>query len=215
MVGNDLILGPNETLLMPFFKSKYRKFSDEKLMGCIQGGDTSAFNELYDRYSKRLLFYFFRELGGDEAKAQDFLQEIFLKIVEKPGLFRTERKFSTWIFTVAYNLCKNEYRRMQIRSIVQNEPFLDEVTPSYDMDNHHSEQSVDANIFKNALSAELGKIDTIQRSVFVMRYQQNLSIKEISNVLNTSEGTIKSRLFYTTRKLANRLKAFNPNLVEV
>ena len=67
-------------------------------MEYIQRRDISAFDELYRRYSHRLLRYFYRELGGDEGKAQDFLQEIFLKIVEKPELFDTERRFSSWIF---------------------------------------------------------------------------------------------------------------------
>ena len=200
---------------MAIFRNKYKKFSDEKLMGCIQRGDTSAFNELYNRYSRRLLFYFFRELGGDEEKAQDFLQEIFLKIVEKPGLFRTEKKFSTWIFTVAYNLCKNEYRSLEVREIVENNADVDEVSQDFESEYHPSEQKVDQKIFEKALLDELEKLDNGHRSAFLLRYQQNFSIKEISEILGCSEGTVKSRLFYTTRKLATKLKAFNPYKTEV
>lgn len=193
---------------MSIFKYKFRKFRDEQLMVYLQRGDISAFNELYNRYSNNLLHYFFRMLGGNEAKAQDFLQDTFLKIVEKPGLFRPEQKFSTWIFTIAHNLCKNEYRRMQVRSIIDNKPDMDEIPQSSETDYHYAEYSVDKKIFENALSSELAKVDSAHRSVFILRYQQNLSIKEISEILNVSEGTIKSRLFYTTRKLADRLKAF-------
>lgn len=200
---------------MAIFRNKYKKFSDEKLMECIQRGDISAFNELYNRYSGRLLFYFFRELGGDEEKAQDFLQEIFLKIVEKPGLFRTEKKFSTWIFTVAYNLCKNEYRRLEVREIVENNADVDEVSQDFESEYHPSEQKVDQKIFEKALLDELEKLDNGHRSAFLLRYQQNFSIKEISEILGCSEGTVKSRLFYTTQKLATKLKAFNPYKTEV
>ena len=200
---------------MAIFKNKYRKFSDEKLMGCIQRGDTSAFNELYNRYSKRLLFYFFRELGGDEGKAQDFLQEIFLKIVEKSELFRTDKKFSTWIFTVAYNLCKNEYRRLEVREIVATNADMDQMSQGFESEYHPSEQKVDQKVFKRALLDELEKFDDGHRSAFLLRHQQNLSIREIGEILGCSEGTVKSRLFYTTQKLASKLKAFNPYKDEV
>ena len=100
---------------MTIFKKRYQQFSDEHLMKLIQGGDASAFNELYDRYSKRLLHYFYRMLGQKEDKAQDFLQDLFLKVIDKTDFFDTDKNFSTWIFTVAYNLCKNEYRKMAVR----------------------------------------------------------------------------------------------------
>ena len=200
---------------MAFFRNKYKKYTDEKLMRCIQRGDTSAFNELYDRYNQRLLFYFFRELGGDEEKAQDFLQEIFLKIVEKPNSFCTEKRFSTWLFTVAYNLCKNEYRRLEIRDIVETNVDMDAIAHELEGEYHPAEQNLDQKIFKRALLAELEKFDNGHRSVFLLRYQQNFSIKEIGEILGCSEGTVKSRLFYTTQKLARKLQAFNPYKIEV
>lgn len=200
---------------MALLKHRYRKLGDEKLMEFIQRGDTSAFDELYHRYSQRLLLYFFRELGGDEQKAQDFLQEIFLKIVEKHALFDTERRFSTWIFTVAYNMCKNEYRRLEARAIVENNVDMEEVSHHPKSEYHQAEQNLDQKTFEKKLLSELEKFEDGQRSAFLLRYQQNLSIKEISEVLACSEGTVKSRLFYTTRKLARKLKAFNPYKTEV
>lgn len=184
-------------------------------MEFIQRKDASAFDELYNRYSNRLLFYFFRELGGNQDKAQDFLQEIFLKIVEKPELFDSNRSFSTWIFTVAYNLCKNEYRRLGVREIIENNTDIDEISLDSESEQHPIEQKVDQKIFEKALLDELDKLDDGHRSAFLLRYQQNLSIKEVSDILECSEGTIKSRLFYTTKKLAVKLKAFNPSTAEV
>jgi len=184
-------------------------------MQYIQRGEISAFNELYDRYSKRLLFYFYRELGGDEDKAQDFLQEIFLKIVEKHALFDTERKFSTWIFTLAYNMCKNEYRRLEVREIVENNVDMEAISHDGESEYLQAERHTDQKMFERALSVELEKFDDGHRSAFLLRYQQNLTIKEIGEILGCSEGTVKSRLFYTTRKLASRLRAFNPYKAEV
>ena len=162
-----------------------------------------------------MLLYFFRELGGDEQKAQDFLQDVFLKMVEKPALFDTERRFSTWIFTVAYNMCKNEYRRLEVREVFQDNVSADAASQGCQGEHHPMEQQIDQRRFEKALLAELDKFDNGHRSAFLLRHQQNLSIREIGEVLGCSEGTVKSRLFYTTRKLATRLKAFNPHLTEV
>ena len=70
-------------------------------------------------------------------------------------------------------------------------------------------------MFEKGLSAELDKLDDGHRTAFLLRYQQNLSIREIGQILGCSEGTVKSRLFYTTQKLAAKLKAFNPYKAEV
>jgi len=200
---------------MALFRHRYKKLSDEKLMELVQRSDTSAFHELCDRYGRRLLLYFFRELGGSEEKAQDFLQDIFLKIVEKPGLFDTRRRFSTWVFTVAYNMCKNEYRRLEVREDFQNSATADEASSDGAGGHHQIEQHIDRERFEKALSEELERLDDGHRSAFLLRHQENLSIKEIGEILGCSEGTVKSRLFYTTRKLASRLSAFNPYLTEV
>lgn len=200
---------------MAILNNKYKKFCDEKLMEFIKQCDTSAFNELYNRYSRRLLLYFYRMFGNDEQKAQDFLQDTFLKIVEKPGLFHPGKKFSPWIFTIANNLCKNEYRRLEVRKIIENNLDMDVIAQDYESEYYLAEQNLDQQLFKSALFSELKEFDINHRSTFLFRYQQNLSIKEISEILGCSEGTVKSRLFYTIKKLAHKLKAFNPYNVEV
>ena len=184
-------------------------------MMCIQQGNISAFEELYNRYSRRLLTYFFRALGGDSEKAQDFLQETFLKVIEKPNLFRPQSTFSTWIFTVADNLCKNEYRRLHVRRIVERNIDIDSIALNPEDEYLSAGDGVDQETFECILYKELETINPGHRSAFLLRYQQNLSIKEISKILECSEGTVKSRLFYTVRKLAARLKDFNPCNTEV
>ena len=200
---------------MPIRKNKYKKFSDEKLMVLIQHADTFAFNEIYHRYSQRLLYYFFRMLGGDENKAQDFLQDLFLKVVEKFDSFNTVKNFFSWIFTIAHNMCKNEYRSQEVRKIVENNYDLDSIAINSNNELNPIERSVDQKYFKSAIFKELEKLNDMQRSTFLLKYQENFTIKEISEILGCSVGTTKSRLFYTTKKLANKLKAFHPNEVEV
>lgn len=190
----------------------YQNKSDEQLMEGIKIGEMGAFDELYSRYSKRLLHFFFRMLRKDAEKAQDFLQDIFLKIVEKPYLFDCKKRFSTWVFTVANNMCKNEYRRLQVR---QNGSIYvgDFNTTENDIVLPKIEQQIDNQHFKKMVVGELATMSEAKRSVFLLRYQEQFSIKEISEILNCSEGTVKSRLFYTTKALAQKLQAYNPSML--
>lgn len=183
--------------------------SDEQLMAEVQNGSAGSFEELYHRYSKRLLVYFYRMLGSEE-KAQDFLQDIFLKIIEHPQTFHTNRPFSNWIFSVAANMCKNEYRHQEVRrNFDQNAGAKDEMIQT------NPESGIAAGIdhsqFSNRLAREIRHMDADHRNTFLLRFQENFSIKEISQILNCPEGTVKSRLFYTTQKLAARLKDFDPS----
>jgi RNA polymerase sigma-70 factor (ECF subfamily) len=204
-----------EAFRVAIFANRYSRLTDEKLMQGIQRRNMSAFDELYSRYSQRLLSYFHRELGGDEQKAQDFLQDLFLKIVEKPDSFDTSRSFSTWIFTVAYNMCKNEYRRLDVRRNAEDDVRMEQVTRHSEAHSGNPEEGMDQAKFERVLLTELQELGDGHRSAFLLRHQQNLSIKEIAEVLGCSEGTVKSRLFYATQKLAARLKAFNPYPTEV
>jgi RNA polymerase sigma-70 factor (ECF subfamily) len=182
-------------------------------MEFVQQGDTAAFDELYQRYSQRLLYFFYRMFGGDKDKAQDFLQDLFLKIIEKPNQFVSKQRFVSWIFTVAHNMCKNEYRRLSVRQVVENTTNLDSVSDGKEDD--FIERQIDQKIFESQLLNELKNLNPDYQTTFLLRFQENLSIKEISEILNCSEGTIKSRLFHITKKLMERLRAFNPNQVEV
>ncbi len=181
-------------------------------MEFIQQADTAAFDELYQRYSQRLLYFFYRMFSGNEEKAQDFLQDLFLKIIEKPEKFLSKSKFSSWIFTVAHNMCKNEYRRLSVRQIIGNITNLDSVSDG--ATDNLIEQIIDHKIFESHLFKELKQLNPDHQTTFLLRFQEHLSIQEISEILHCSEGTTKSRLFHTIKKLMERLKAFNPNQVE-
>ncbi|PCH65208.1 MAG: RNA polymerase subunit sigma-70 [Bacteroidetes bacterium] len=175
-------------------------------MRFISKGKKSAFNELYKRYDKKLHYYFYRMLHQDNIKAQDFLQELFLKIIEKPNLFDTDKKFSTWIYSIASNMCKNEYRKDAIRGTIINLKDELELVQKEDESSDY-----DKELFKKHLKKELSKLDDEHKETFILRYQEELAIKEISQIMNCSEGTVKSRIFYTTKKLAVKLRIFNPH----
>lgn len=188
--------------------NQYQDTDDAMLMSRIRLGDTGAFDELYNRYSNRLLHYFYRMLGGNEDLAQDFLQTLFMKLVEKPQRFKKGYNFKSWVFTIAHNMCKNEYRRLETkkRYFADIENDNGEQISGY----NNFDDQIDKSKFRIALDQELAKIEPDHKSIFILRYQQQLSIPEIQSIIGCSEGTVKSRLFYTTKKLAKCLSEFHP-----
>jgi len=186
------------------FNRNYTKYSDEELMSKSRDGDTKAFSILYDRYGKKVHSYFYRMLWNDREKSEDFTQDLFSKIIEKPHLFQEGKKFSSWIYSIAANMCKNEYRSAEVRKKAQVE--LEYTTSSFDS---ISEQT-DSKFFKHDLDIAIDQLNPEQRAVFILKYKQGLKIKDISDCLDCSEGTVKSRLFYAIKKLSSELEAYNP-----
>lgn len=181
--------------------------TDEKLFVLMTRGNARAFNLLYKRYQGKLLYYFFRMLGNDKALAQDFLQELFFKIIDKPNLFDPKRKFSTWVYCVAHNMCKNEYRGQAVRQIIlrgQNTDFYSECIANY----------TDKDVLIESIFKELEQFDECHRTAFLLKYREGMGIEDIAEILGLPAGTVKSRLFYTRKKLQEVLSGKYAETVE-
>lgn len=190
------------------FRRKYQQLRDEELMPYVVKGNERAFDELYNRYSAKMHYYFFRMLGQNQDRADDFTQELFIRIIEKGAYFDTKQRFSTWIYAIASNMCKNEYRRRERRP-EQALPEHFEIAMA--RDGLILDTETDKELFKTHLSRALEQLDFTHRQCFILRYQQDLGIREISEIIGCPEGTVKSRLYYTLRKLATQLHFFHPN----
>jgi RNA polymerase sigma-70 factor (ECF subfamily) len=193
---------------MQLFKPKYTSLSDEELMKALSKGDQRAFDELYKRFYAQLLGYFKNMLWGDREKAEDMVHDIFAKIIKNPDYFDTNRSFRTWLFSVASNMCKNEYKKQAVRKNTS--------TGVEDYRSISSSTNVLAEVqdiqFQQAFEENLAKMDEKHREVFALRHLEGLSMKEIAEVMEINEGTVKSRLFYATKFLAEKLKVYNPVL---
>lgn len=196
---------------MKLAKKAYSAYTDEQLMDEVVKGNSRAFTEVYERYSKPMLNYFYKMLWQDKLKAEDFMQELFTKIIHKPHLFNSKLKFKTWIFSIANNMCKNEYRKQEVRKGSNND-LHDNIASD---DSSDQVKKVDESIFSDRLKEELSLLSSSHREVFILRFKQGLSLKEIADVLDVSEGTVKSRVFYTLKKLSANLKEFNPIAVSI
>lgn len=161
-----------------------------------------AFAELYERYGRRMHRYFYRMLWRDAAKAEDFTQELFLKIIEKPQAYDPARPFRAWLYTLAANLCKNEYRRKKPGAFESAGPEMPEPEALRLPDR------LDQELFDNSLREAISLLGELHQHCFVLRYQEELSIAEIAHILDCPEGTVKSRLHYALQKVSERLLIF-------
>lgn len=179
----------------------YQSASDEDLMLAIQKSkNESAFNQLYERYSRRLLLFMFKMLNQDEAKAQDFLHDIFYQIITRPEQFDPQKKFKSWIFTVAANKCRNDYRVKKLNDLndANSTVYSDEKTTT----------KLDHELFNGELATALSQLIPVYKEVFILRYDDGLSLKEIAEVLDCPLGTVKSRLHAATKLLSEKLVHF-------
>lgn len=188
-----------------FLKKSYHNHSDEDLMRLVAKGNELAFSELYDRYSGKMHSYFYKMLYQDVDLADDFTQELFLKVVEKPHLFDPERRFSTWIYTVAGNMCKNEYRKNSRHPMTNQIPEMAN-TECFE----YLPDPIDRDFFEHQLKSAVNQLEDTHKQCFILRYQEGMSVKEISDIMEIPEGTVKSRLYYSMKKLAGKLQVFHP-----
>jgi RNA polymerase sigma-70 factor, ECF subfamily len=182
---------------MKFFRQTIEHDSDETLMQAIAQRNERAFAVLYDRYGPRMYRFFLRMLWGDTAKAEDFTQEIFLKIIEKPQLFNPDRNFRTWIYVMASNLCKNEYRKLRMAEMSGLQPGVWE---------DNLQEKLDKELFDTQLRDCIARLSPTQHQCFVLRYQEELSVAEIAEIVDCPEGTVKSRLHYALQQVCSQME---------
>ena len=178
----------------------YKKKTDEQLMILVQHKDHHAFSELYNRFADRLNAFFYRMLWSDGEKAEDFVHDLFSKLIEKPELYNADFKVQSWLFQIAANMCKNAYRK---RSFEQ--AYLQQLEVGTE-DGLRVEDKVDEQLLKDEVYILLNTMEEERRLIFLLRYQQELSIEEVAELTDLPVGTVKSRLFYVRKELVEALK---------
>jgi RNA polymerase sigma-70 factor (ECF subfamily) len=183
---------------------------DGDVVAAFLGGEERAFREIVNRYQTRLLNFVYRTIS-DREKAEDLVQEVFIRAYRHLHSFDTTKKFSTWIYTIAANLAKNELRNRSrdplvllwgMKTIWQGEerPLELEDTSSRPDD-----------LFRKRQLCELVEEATAQlsarhRQVFVLRDVEGKSYEEIAEITGTKVGTVKSRLSRARQSFADIIK---------
>ena len=188
---------------MSIFQLKpLRHQSDEQVMARAASGSDAAFEELYRRYARRLKGFFFMQLGGDEELAADSTHDVFLRAYEARTRYREGSNVSTWIFTLAYNICKNHYRsnayEAQLLANLDAEPLSDQ----------QIEVELDAAVLDEALQQVLSELPAPLQQLFSLHYQEELTIPQVAEIVGIPEGTVKSRLHKTMNIIRKNLKQY-------
>jgi RNA polymerase sigma-70 factor (ECF subfamily) len=185
--------------------------TDEALMAAYQKGDVAAFGELVARHEKRL-WNFLRRFVRDNATAEDLLQEVFLRVVKSAVQWQPSAKVSTWLFTIARNLCTDQARRAEFRQAES----LDQAKAGDEGSGLRRIDRVAANsgdAEREAMGREIaslvdravGELPVEQREVFLMREVMDMSFAEIAAQVGASEPTVKSRMRYALQRLRSSL----------
>lgn len=178
-------------------------------MAAYQQGDVSAFAELVARH-ERPLWGFLLRLVKNRATAEDLLQETFMRVVKSAPDWRPSAKFSTWLYTIARNLCIDHARAARHRNALSldagderdSSPDLHERLPGSD---GGAEQRALGRELTSELDRALATLPEAQREVFVMRELLELPFAEIAQAIGTSEATVKSRMRYALERLRDEL----------
>ena len=185
-----------------FHLKPLRQLTDEQLMARAKAGNDAAFEELYHRYARRLKGFFFLQLGGDEELAADATHDVFLRAYEARNRYQEGKSVSTWLFTIAYNICRNHYRsnayETQLSSTLDTEPISDE----------QIEVQLDAAALDDALAQVLSELPPPLHQLFSLHYQEELTIPQVAEIVGIPEGTVKSRLHKTMNIIRKKLKRY-------
>ena len=185
--------------------------SDEQLMLAFKTGDAKAFSTLVSRH-RGPVYNFILRYVGHRQRAEDVLQETWLKVVRGSGQWQPTAKFTTWVYTIARNLCVDASRRDRHRKAAsldavgegedgEGRPLGDRVADTQPT----PERSAHGGELRGAIEAALQKLPSEQREVFLRREYAGVPFKEIAEVTGVAENTVKSRMRYALEGLRKRL----------
>ena len=168
--------------------------SDEQLVQAVQSGDTSAFGVLVDRWERKIKGAIYRVLGSD-SEANDLAQEAFLKAYRGLGRFKREAQFSSWLYQIALNLCRDRLRRQRTRPLVSFEELNDQGRSWPSVAGPSAHELVEANDLSRLVAEAVAELPEEQREVIVLKEYQELTFLQVAEILELPVSTVKTRLY--------------------
>ncbi len=180
--------------------STIQTLPDAELMLRVGLGEHEAYEVLYERYARRLGGFFLRMLAYDTAKAEDMVQELFARVWAHRASYRTTQPFTIWLYAIAYNLCKNEYRHEEVRQKYTAECMLrEEPTATAD-------ETIEREELHRLLRKAIQALPEPQRDAFLLHYDEELCVPEVARIVGSPEGTVKSRLAAALISIKKQMK---------
>ena len=168
-----------------------------------QEGSKKAFNKLVQKYVE-LIFHLLYDITGNYEDAQDLTQETFLRVFTNIRQYRGDAKFSTWLYRIAYNVGIDFKRR---KRMVYNQEFQEQ---KMILNRFSSNEGAEYTGKTEAIDAALQRLTRPQRMAVVLHYYHGCRMREISEIVGCSEGTVRVHLFRGLRRLRDELKDFSP-----
>ncbi len=179
-------------------REQLRAQDDSAVVSAFLAGEERAFQELVERYQTRLLNFIFRTIG-DRERAEDLVQEVFIRVYRHLHRFDQEKKFSTWIYTIASNLAKNELRNRSRNPLVLfqtiKKNWQDEDRPlQFEDPASRPDDLYRKRHLRDLVEQTVSQLPEHHRQVFVLRELEGKSYEEIAEITGCNLGTVKSRL---------------------
>jgi RNA polymerase sigma-70 factor (ECF subfamily) len=181
--------------------------TDEELVARATAGDLEAFNQLVTRWERPIYALAYRTLGREED-ARDVVQEAFLRAYRGLRGFKGQAKFSSWLYRITLNLCRDWIRRERRAPIVQ----VPEGTDPMDLADTHAApaESVEDLVARREMSAAVARamaeLPEEQRTAIMLKEYQGLTFQEIADLLECPLSTVKTRLYQGLSVLRRRLE---------
>ncbi|MDD7885027.1 RNA polymerase sigma factor [Flavivirga sp. 57AJ16] len=177
---------------------------DELVLQIVETNNAILFGKLYDRYSKKVYSKCY-SFSKDKHEAQDLAQDVFIKLFTKLGTYKAQSKFSTWLYSFTYNFLVNYKKQDTSKKLKERWERLNK----YDY-YLASEDDVDEDDLFELRASKLEKalelMEPADKALLLLKYQDNVSVKDIQAILNINESAVKMRLKRARIKL---IKAHN------
>lgn len=188
---------------------------DAKLLRQFTEGESLAFEVLFERYEKRIYFFILRSVRQSE-RAEELAQDVFMRVISAADTFKDTTSFKAWVFAIARNICVDEARRQvhrRTRSLQEHvsrdasdaREWLDLVV---DIEAAAGPEEVSRAEFRRALELALAELPDDQRRTFLLRESEGLKYREIADLEEVSENTVKSRMRYALSSLQVALQDY-------
>jgi len=179
-------------------REQLHRLDDSGVVNAFLQGEERGFQELVERYQTRLLNFIYRTIG-DRERAEDLVQEVFIRVYRHLHRFDRSKKFSTWIYTIASNLAKNELRNRSRNPLVLfqtiRKTWQDEDRPlQFEDPANRPDDLFRKRHLRELVEQSVGRLPEHHREVFVLRELEGKSYEEIAEITDCNLGTVKSRL---------------------
>lgn len=164
----------------------------------IQTQRNKYFETLYERYANKV-YRKCLSFTKDPARAEDFTHDIFLKLIFKLGTFQENARFSTWLYSITYNYCMDQLRINKKRAEVYSDEVMD-IPDDVDLDAIFEQADIETRRLGKAMEA----LNAEEKSLLMMKYQDELSIRDIADVFKITESATKMRLLRSREKLRTK-----------